>query len=636
MTDRNTKITTSQIADGTLLPTDLNATNSPVDNYVISYDEATGKFEWVVVGGISQLSDLSDVGVTTPTDKNVLVADGDSWESRALVEADISDLGTYLENLLEDTTPQLGGDLDLNTHNIDFPSVANVSDVKDEDDMASDSATMLATQQSIKKYVDNLTGIDDFTIKRSANKLKIADRVEQNIMLNAFRIAVNGGLVKYNMVDGITDEFEDESGIDLDECILETYDPTNDLFTTYLAEFELDYMEYSSDALAQSAYKELDVCTGGTATANNSEGESRNQDKAFDDNEGTYWSSYNSTFPSWIKYDLGVGVTKTVTILRMKHKESSTSYTVKDFTFEGSNNDADWDTLYTGQSTDDENWKTFDISESAQDAYRYYRLTVTSGWEGQPWVGIYEIEMIESAVIPYSESTIKQQGSYSLKCIADQTDSLNKTLTKDLDTNIDLTNVDELKFYVYASRTGTNIQLQIHDSGGTTSTKDVVIESGEDSAWKLITWDISGVSNANKDDIDQLIIKVINADAENTFYIDDWIVPERKNDLTLVSKGTTAEASPDNARIIIFEEDTDSVTINTDLKVYVTREYGSGCTWAEVTLVDEGDYATNKRVLSAVVDLGISGMGAGTNMAYKIVTLNNKELNLHCVGLLWD
>ena len=277
MTDRNTKITTSQIADGTLLPTDLNATNSPVDNYVISYDEATGKFEWVVAGGdhndlsniqggtaseyyhltsadytelsqwldnvtlgsdgkltlpngtdinefstddtlggdsddavpteqavkayvdgktyslsdltdidfdsgtpadnnvltydsgsgkwkseaptggASELSDLSDVGVTTPTNKNVLVADGGSWESRALVEADISDLGTYLENLLEDTTPQLGGDLDLNTHNIDFPSVANVSDVKDEDNMASDSATMLATQQSIKKYVDDNT-----------------------------------------------------------------------------------------------------------------------------------------------------------------------------------------------------------------------------------------------------------------------------------------------------------------------------------------------------------------------------------------------------------------------------------------------------------------------------------------------
>jgi len=48
-----------------------------------------------IATGVSELSDLSDVGVTTPTDKNALMADGDSWESRALVEADISDLGSY-------------------------------------------------------------------------------------------------------------------------------------------------------------------------------------------------------------------------------------------------------------------------------------------------------------------------------------------------------------------------------------------------------------------------------------------------------------------------------------------------------------------------------------------------------------
>lgn len=46
-------------------------------------------------------------------------------------------------------------DLGLGGHNIDFPTTANISDCKDEDDMASNSATMLATQQSIKAYIDN-------------------------------------------------------------------------------------------------------------------------------------------------------------------------------------------------------------------------------------------------------------------------------------------------------------------------------------------------------------------------------------------------------------------------------------------------------------------------------------------------
>lgn len=47
-------------------------------------------------GGASQLSDLTDVNTSTPTNRNVLVADGTDFESRALVEADISDLDNYL------------------------------------------------------------------------------------------------------------------------------------------------------------------------------------------------------------------------------------------------------------------------------------------------------------------------------------------------------------------------------------------------------------------------------------------------------------------------------------------------------------------------------------------------------------
>ncbi|PXX26297.1 hypothetical protein C7967_11559 [Thalassospira sp. 11-3] len=39
----------------------------------------------------NNLVDIDDVGTATPTDKHALMGDGDSWESRALVKADISD-----------------------------------------------------------------------------------------------------------------------------------------------------------------------------------------------------------------------------------------------------------------------------------------------------------------------------------------------------------------------------------------------------------------------------------------------------------------------------------------------------------------------------------------------------------------
>jgi hypothetical protein len=67
----------------------------------------------------------------------------------------------HISNIVEDTTPQLGGTLDINSQSIQFPTTT-ITDVLDEDNMASDSATSLATQQSIKAYVDGQTyGITD-------------------------------------------------------------------------------------------------------------------------------------------------------------------------------------------------------------------------------------------------------------------------------------------------------------------------------------------------------------------------------------------------------------------------------------------------------------------------------------------
>jgi len=64
----------------------------------------------------------------------------------------------------------------------------------------------------------------------------------------------------------------------------------------------------------------------------------------------------------------------------------------------------------------------------------------------------------------YFESTIKTQGSYSLKCIAAITNSLNNKLTKTLSPVSNLTGVKNLKFDMRASRTGANVKLGLHDA----------------------------------------------------------------------------------------------------------------------------------------------------------------------------
>ncbi|HDY87604.1 MAG TPA: hypothetical protein ENH82_05735 [bacterium] len=119
----------------------------------------------------------------------------------------------------------------------------------------------------------------------------------------------------------------------------------------------------------------------------------------------------------------------------------------------------------------------------------------------------------------YSEDTIVEQGTYSLKGIAAITDSLDKTLTKTLDPVIDLSGLNTIEFYAYASRTGSNFKLGFHDSGGTTTEHTVNISSA--SAWEKQTVDISGVADGDKDAIDSIIVTIVDADVANTFYLDD-------------------------------------------------------------------------------------------------------------------
>jgi len=107
-----------------------------------------------------------------------------------------------------------------------------------------------------------------------------------------------------------------------------------------------------------------------------------------------------------------------------------------------------------------------------------------------------------------------------------------------------------------------------------------------------------------------------------------------KQNMTLISESTTAQSEPDSARIVILEEDVDSINLNTDLKAYVSKDGGS--TWALGTLSDAGNYDSSKQILVADFDLTTSGIGSGTDMEYKIETANNKNLKLHATGLSWD
>ena len=107
--------------------------------------------------------------------------------------------------------------------------------------------------------------------------------------------------------------------------------------------------------------------------------------------------------------------------------------------------------------------------------------------------------------------------------------------------------------------------------------------------------------------------------------------------LTLQSNDTTAStANPDYADMVVLMENVSgTTTLNTDIKGYISED--SGVTFTQGTLVDEGTWGTNKKII-AFHDLDISAQ-TGSAMCYKITTHNQsagvKETKVHATSIGW-
>ena len=122
--------------------------------------------------------------------------------------------------------------------------------------------------------------------------------------------------------------------------------------------------------------------------------------KAFDGLlRGDYgWiSAINDVVGSWLKIDLGVGEERIVTSYGLIATYSGVNRTPKDWIFQGSNNDADWDDLDT--VAEETGWvaneqRVFDCPNTT--AYRYYRILVSAKQSGDEYVSIQELRLFGS------------------------------------------------------------------------------------------------------------------------------------------------------------------------------------------------------------------------------------------------
>ena len=101
---------------------------------------------------------------------------------------------------------------------------------------------------------------------------------------------------------------------------------------------------------------------------------------------------------------------------------------------------------------------------------------------------------------------------------------------------------------------------------------------------------------------------------------------------TIVSNAFAAGSVPTSSRIVVFEENVETPTINTDVIASISRDGGS--TFTNATLTDSG-YVTGssgQRILTGQAT--ISGQPSGQSMRWKLA-LANKKVKIHGVSLSW-
>lgn len=466
--------------------------------------------------------------------------------------------------------------------------------------------------------------------------------------VNAFRIAANGAISVQNFEDGFVDEFEDQSGVSADVTA----------------------------AIAQGTGTEIGDLTGGGGLA-----------VAFDGTKHHAAGSgplKNSTASGYIGKDLGAGNAKALascTIFGPTNTGFGDRGGTATATLYGSNSapanptDGTAISAATNVSETATNQVVEIASTDTATAYRYLWVTFIPSSTGSVYVS--EIELTEQVSTGDSTNQTYDPTTDTYAGLVDVfagpiNDTLQGTNSYDIDGTrpyagikfdpaadadvvavvVDVQGVDSAgdfmaHIYEHANATplGTSATLNIAATGiarfefaapvSISPGTDYVIEvervsgdikigyvtpPGEDTEFSSVgagrTHSITSDSNASGD------------------FRFGW-VSQIAVDMTLVSNSQTADTAPGDASLTLFIEDVDSITLNSDLKAWASRD--DGTTWTQITLVSEFEIAHEGATLCVLTGTAnISGQPSGTAMKWKITTHNTKEVRVHGVSLAWS
>jgi hypothetical protein len=95
--------------------------------------------------------------------------------------------------------------------------------------------------------------------------------------------------------------------------------------------------------------------------------------------------------------------------------------------------------------------------------------------------------------------------------------------------------------------------------------------------------------------------------------------------MTLISNAQTAQAAPTEGRLMLYEEDVDAITLDTDLKGYVSRD--GGTTYTQTPLVEDTVYGQFGLDANTILLLHCDGADSGTTFTDSSFVPNTMSIN---------
>lgn len=402
-----------------------------------------------------------------------------------------------------------------------------------------------------------------------------------NILLNAFRIAVNGSLSVQNMIDGFVDVYTDETGVNNVDSLFE--------------EFSTDKYIVTRAASYPAAHTDANV----KATSDN--GSSLRPYFATDpalsligSDSNTSWMATASTNQRFhIKYADKI-IAKVCNYDNYHASGGSTNKGAKTFTLWGSNDaaafanltygtDTNWTQITTSVSTLDEHTasdvsdtKTFTLTNTVEYSYYAFKFADNHGNGTRLALRHIELATLPEFCILHSESftAISQPETSYLVLHEEDVDSI--TINTDLVAFV--TRCDSL---VYTTDYLTDNKLDITGHGFINGDTVFILDNGTTMPDGLVGTTKYFVINKTTNDFE----------------------------LSLTSGGSA---------ITLLDNGTGTLKL-----VQVVES-----TLAIATSLDAGN------IYTATTDL--SSLQTGTSMKYLLLIKNFKQLNIHAAGLTWD